>query len=58
MTTIVNQNGRDNASCPRCKHYNAMLGEEYDAKPEESIGEICKCRDCGFIARVIAKQEG
>jgi len=45
-TSVVNGvNEKDNPSCPKCKHYNAMLstGKLVGGKIET------KCRDCGYI---------
>jgi len=43
----------DNPSCPRCGHYNAMLGVE------ETRDEVVReCRDCGHVTRTpTARQE-
>lgn len=52
METIINKNAPDNASCPRCTHYNAMLGTGNYVTDERGRREIHKCRDCGFQAFV------
>lgn len=46
---IINKNFPDNASCPECKHYNAMLPDG---------GVQYKCRDCGAVAFVVHKKMG
>lgn len=46
LETITNTNGADNASCPNCGHYNAMLGGWGDKEP-------ATCRDCGHQAYVV-----
>jgi len=33
----------DNACCPRCKHYNAMLSTW------DKDDRVFKCRDCGYV---------
>jgi len=33
----------DNACCPRCQHYNAML------HTWDKDDQIYKCRDCGYV---------
>lgn len=50
---VVNRNGADNASCPKCGHYNAMLGTgEYTEDVHRRDDEIHSCRDCGYKALV------
>jgi len=44
----LSTNGRDNPSCPMCRHYNAML-VEFSNSPDVGPGEyLSVCRDCGF----------
>lgn len=47
LPTVINTNGRDYASCPNCRHYNAMM-----PYPEG----YAKCRDCGYLAIVKAPE--
>lgn len=56
-------NGRDNPSCPRCKHYNALLFKEniWVEVPEKDwdepdvvngsvmTGYYSECRDCHLV---------
>lgn len=51
MEKIINKNGNDNASCPKCGHYNAMLFDSYENDFIDG-NAIHKCRDCGYKAIV------
>ena len=49
VPVVVNANGNDNASCPRCGHYNALLGNgNYDGENHRTANEFHECRDCGY----------
>jgi hypothetical protein len=48
LPRIVNNNGRDYASCPNCKHYHAMM-PEFDYASGERFNY---CRDCGTLGYV------
>ena len=42
----------ENASCPNCKQYNALLFDHL-----EDTGEVLKCRNCRVLVRPIPAQE-
>lgn len=37
----------DNPCCPKCRHYNALLGTGEYIVPGDWKTEVRKCRDCG-----------
>jgi hypothetical protein len=56
LPRIVNNNGRDYASCPSCKHYHAMM--PHTAYPSNGgYFHFNFCRDCGLIGIVVGKGE-
>jgi hypothetical protein len=60
--TVINKNGRDNASCPNCGHYNALLHETFLPKGAKwgdgKVADGYLCRDCYATVRVVTRQEG
>jgi hypothetical protein len=42
---LVNTNGADNATCPECGQYNAML-------PNFGVNDLATCRNCNYLSRV------
>ncbi len=56
LETIINTNGADNASCPRCGNYNAMLTNYSYRGDEATDGKgLSTCRDCGHQAYVVTE---
>lgn len=43
----LDTNGRDNPSCPQCRHYNAML-TEFTREELPKGHYLSVCRDCGY----------
>lgn len=59
LPKIVNTNGEDYASCPRCRHYHAMMPAFVYITTEVGTGpfRFNYCRDCGALGRVLPQEK-